>query len=402
MGHIIEPALDLTTATKERRRIVRLIATGAVICLFIGTSLLRGGLVGSRSLLELDQQADLIVVGTATANISVGSQNATFPLKVIRVIKGDSTTSGKSVTVAWISADGLLTSGIVTAGSNISFSGTGLWFLQQSSNGWLLLPVMTGGVTLNECYFPVSGDPIAAAYAYSPSASLADKVTSELAAELEANHPSSLPLDSLSYSLDALGSPVAGTLYQRLSASTSVLQRLIGLSGLIRQGSASALMMSAALASQFGSFPKESGVLLNSIQYEFRASDARSVSTLGNLAVDSTNPSITFREASAHALSAIHTSATLPYLAALLDDLDEKLRFEAIGGLGAFANGLAVQTTGNTPSLASLQLNASAPYRTADTIANFALGEQAISRNETAYLAFWKNWWATNRGGLGF
>lgn len=304
--------------------------------------------------------------------------------------------------MAWTSTAGLLTTGIVSAGSNISYSGTGLWFLQHSSNGWLLLPVMTGGGTLSDCYFPVPAGPIAAAYAYGPTTSLSDKITSELAAALEANLPSSLPLDSLNYSLDTLGSPVAATLYQRLSTSASVSQELLGLSGLIRQGSASALSAAAALASQLGSFPKEAGILLNSIQYEFRATDANSVATLGKAAADSANPSITFREASAHALSAIHTSATLPYLAALLDDPDEKLQFEAIGGLGAFANGLSVQTTGTTSSLASLQLNANAPYRTADTIANFAQGEQAISRNETAYLAFWKNWWVTNRGTLGF
>jgi hypothetical protein len=261
---------------------------------------------------------------------------------------------------------------------------------------------MTGGISLNDCYFPVPAGPIAAPYAYSSTFSLSDKITSELAAALEADHPRSMPLDFLNYSLDSLGSPVAGTLYQRLSASASVSQRLMGLSGQIRQGSASALSAASALAPQFASFPKETGVLLNSIQEEFRATDANSLATLGNIAVDSTNPSMSLREASAHALSAIHTSATLPYLAALLDDADEKLRFEAIGGLGAFANGLSVQTSANTPSLASLQLNAGAAYRTADTIANFARGEQAISRNEAAYLAFWKNWWATNRSGLGF
>jgi hypothetical protein len=381
---------------------MRLIGIGVVICLFIGTTLLHAGLVAPRSLLELQQQADLIVVGSATATISVGSPKAVFPLEVSRVIKGDSTLTGTFITVAWTSSAGLLTTGIVSPGSNISFSGTGLWFLQQSANGWLLLPVMTGGMRLDDCYFPVPAGPIAPAYAYSPTASLSDRITSELAATLEANHPNSLPLDFLTYLLDALGSPVAGTLYQRQSASASVSQKLMGLSGLIRQGSASALAAAAALATQFASFPRETGVLLNSIQSEFRATDTNSLAILGNIAVDSTNPAINLREASAHALSAIHTNATLPYLAALLDDPDEKLRFEAIGGLGAFANGLSVQTPANTPSLASLQLNPGAPYRTADTIANFARGEQAISRNETAYLAFWKNWWATNRSGLGF
>ncbi len=384
------------------RDFMRLISISAVIFRFIGTTLLHAGLVAPRSLVELEQHADLIVVGSATATISMGSQRAMFPLQVSRVLKGDSTLTGTFITVQWTSADGLLSSMIAPSGSTIPFSGTGLWFLQHLSSGWLLLPVMSGGIRLDDCYFPVPAGPIPAAYSYSPTASLSDKITSELAAALEANHPNSLPLDFLNYSLDALGSPVAATLYQRLSASASVSQRLMGLSGLIREGSASALSAAAALASQFASFPKETGVLLNSIREEFRATDANSVATLGNITADSTNPAISLREATAHALSAIHTNATLPYLAALLDDPDEKLRFEAIGGLGAFANGLSVQTPANTPSLASLQLNPGAPYRTADTIANFARGERAISRNEAAYLAFWRNWWATNRRGLGF
>ena len=382
--------------------LMRWIGISAVTCLFIGPTLLHAGLVAPRSLLELEQQADLIVVGSATASISAGSPQAVFPLEVSRVVKGDSSIAGTSITVAWVSSAGLLTTGIVSPGSNISFSGTGLWFLEHSSSGWLLLPVMTGGISLNDCYFPVPTGPIAPAYAYSPTAGLSDKITSELAAALEADHPRSMPLDFLNYSLDELGSPVAGILYQRLSASASVSQRFMGLSGLIRQGSASALSAASSLASQFASFPQETGVLLNAIRNDFRPTDANSVAVLGNIAVDSANLSVSLRQASAHALSSIHTSATLPYLAALLDDPDEELRFEAIGGIGAFANGLAVQTPANTPSLASLQLKPGAPYRTPETIANFARGEQAISRNEAAYLAFWKNWWATNRSALGF
>ena len=141
--------------------------------------------------------------------------------------------------------------------------------------------------------------------------------------------------------------------------------------------------------------------MLSAIRDEFRAADANSITALGGTAVDSANPAA-FRQAAAHALASIHTVETLPYLAALLDASDGKLRIEAIGGLGSFANGLPVQTTANTPGLASLQLTGSAPLKTADTIANFALGERAISRNEAAYLTFWKSWWAAHRASLGY
>jgi len=134
----------------------------------------------------------------------------------------------------------------------------------------------------------------------------------------------------------------------------------------------------------------------------FRAADQGSVTALGQAASDSANPSSAFREAAAHALAAIHTLPTLPYLAALLDDTDAAQRVEAIGGMGAFANGLPSQTAAGVPSLAHLQLAQSAPFRTGDTMAHFALGSQAIEKNEGTYLSFWSQWWSQNRTNLGF
>jgi hypothetical protein len=75
---------------------------------------------------------------------------------------------------------------------------------------------------------------------------------------------------------------------------------------------------------------------------------------------------------------------------------------DAIGGMGAFANGLPVQTTAGVASLAFLQVPASAPYKTAETMANFAMGSTAIETNEASYLSFWNGWWSSNRASLGF
>jgi hypothetical protein len=387
---------------KNRKQHIHITALWAAIGLFGSVALLQGGLVGSRSVLDLEQTADLIVVGSASADISVGATTTAFPLQVTRVIKGDSAIAGKSISVTWASPSGLLTSVAAPRGAHIGFSGTGLWFLQRSSNDWLLLPVMGGGISFDETYFPVPPGPIAIAYTYGSTTALSDKVASELAAAVEADHPASLSLDSLSRTLETLGSPVVQVLYLRMSASAKTQQRILGLSGLLRGGSASALTSAAAGASMFEGFPRENGILLESIRYNFRPTDANSITALGRAAVDSTNPSLSFREAAAHALASIHTVETLPHLATLLDDPDAKLRMEAIGGIGSFANGLQVQTTANTPSLASLQLPTSAPYKTADTVANFAQGAQAISRDEAAYLVFWKNWWTSNRASLGY
>jgi HEAT repeat protein len=143
------------------------------------------------------------------------------------------------------------------------------------------------------------------------------------------------------------------------------------------------------------------GTLVMSIRNDFRATDANSVAALGRAAVDTTNRNAAFREAAAHALAAIHTAAAVPYLGILLSDTDPLVRAEGIAGLSSFANGSPVQTASNTASMAYLHADGAAPYRTADTVANSALGAATISRNEARYLTFWENWWAQNRASLG-
>ena len=88
-------------------------------------------------------------------------------------------------------------------------------------------------------------------------------------------------------------------------------------------------------------------------------------------------------------------------MAALLDDPDPSLRVEAVGGIGSFANGLAVQTQAGVPSLAHLQFPAVWAYKNSDTVAHFALG-RAVADNESFYVSFWRSWWSQNRAGLGY
>src|ERR1700693_750119 len=323
-----------------------------VIGLLLAISLGQGNLVGPRSLLALEQNADLIVVATASGTFRVGSTEG-FSLQVGRVIKGDPSLAGSVIGVHF--ADG--TPSPTQAGPAITATGTGLWFLQHSLSAWLLLPVVQGSVPLSMTFFPQSVGPILSAYDYSPAASLSDKFASEICFAIEGAN-SSLPLQlyDLQYGLlDQLNSPVVALLYERMANSTSAQQQILGLSGLIRGGSGTALATAAHGGSAFGAYPMENGILLQSIRDYFRAADTNSITTLGQAAINSTNPTA-FREADAHALAAIHTIGTLSYLATLLGDPDPNLQIEAIGGMGAFANGLPVQTAVGVPSLAYLQL----------------------------------------------
>jgi hypothetical protein len=373
-----------------------------VIGLLGATSTVYGGIIFQQSVSSLAQAADLIVVGSASGNFSPPSA-VNFSVKVARVIKGQSTVVGTAIPVQWN------TNGIpglqIQPGDSIPLAGNGIWFLQQSGSAWSLLPVVQGAAPFEMTYFPSPTTPIADVYAYAPTAALQDKLASELSAavgSLNGSYNYQL-YGLLSGNLDQLNSPVTQVCYQSLSTSTSVQNQILGLSGLIRNGSITALTTAgSAAANLFSSYAIEYGLLLSSIRDEFRFSDTSSIAALGGAAVDSTYANLPFREAAAHALAAIHSAPTLPYLAALLNDPDPALRVDAIGGMGAFANGLPVQTTAGVASLAFLQVPASAPYKTAETMANFAMGSTAIETNEASYLSFWNGWWSSNRASLGF
>jgi hypothetical protein len=366
---------------------------GILLLLAAGTA--SANLVGWNSLADLGRSADLVVVADPTGLSNAGTVLA-VTMTVTRVLKGDAGLAGTSISAVWTWQPGILGA---SPDSEPAPTGSGLWFFKSSPGGWQLLSVMQGGISFNQTFIAVPRGPIASAYSYAATASLNDKIASEVSAAIEGGN-GAWTIDLHRGILDQLGSPVLGVLYRRLAASRSGNRRILGLAGLIRQGSVDALSTAMlAPASLFASCPLETGVLMLSIRDDFRAADAPSIAVLGQAALDSRGA---FREVTAFALRSIHTVEALPYLAALMDDPDLKLRAEGIGGFSAFANGLPVQTPAGVPSLAYLQMPATAVYKTQETMANFAMGEAAVSRNEAKLLAFWKGWWTQNRAALGY
>ena len=367
------------------------IAIGMVFAASFGYA----GLIAPRSIADLNQGATLIVVASVSAAPPQTRISNSLLLRVNRVVKGDGALTGSAITVNW-------TPGSSNVGTGAT--GTGLWFLEQSPTGWTLMPVVQGNVPLSMAYFPTSSaGSITGAYAYGATASTADKLASEICFAIESSSGAGdFQLASLHYGiLEELNSPVVGVMYQRMSTSDIPQHRALGLAGLIRLGNSDALTSASKAAADFASYPAENGILLLNIRDQFRATDGASVNALGQIAADTTTNQ-PFREAAAHALAAIHTKDSLPYLAQLLSDGGVSLRVEAIGGLSAFANGLSAQTSPGTPSLSHLQLPAGGPYQTAETIANFAIGSQAVEQREFEYLAFWKAWWTQQRIKLGY
>jgi hypothetical protein len=364
-----------------------------LVLLLAATNLLQGGLVAPQSVVALENAAGLVVNGTATGFV----QNATgfdFSLQVNRVTKGDATLAGSSISATWPSGNQATAASVGSKNAG----GTGIWFLQRSSGPWQVVPVLQGTMQLSNIYISAQLGPIVSAYAYSATASVDDKLASEICSALEGVSGVSLPTYALlSGGIDELNSSVPQLFYQRLASSASTEQQVFGLSGRIRSGDTSALTAAAQIASAVTGGQAQ-GVLLLSVREYLRPTDPTSVNAVGQVATDFALPA-TLREAAAHVLAAVHTAAALPLLATLLDDPDLNVQVEAVGGMGSFANGLPVRTRQSAVTLAYLQLPANAPYKTQDTVANFALGQAA---NETSYISFWKNWWSANRVGLGY
>jgi hypothetical protein len=370
------------------------------ICSILSVAQASGALGSVNSLTGLTTGADLII--SATVNGAAESGNAAvITLTVSRVIKGELSLDGSTITVNWQVAPASFGPSLNPVSLSLPQNATGIWFLRKSSGVWSVMPVWTGSGRITGTFIPQPAGPLPAAYSYASDAVVTDRVAAEVSFAIE-NAAGIDPLITMLQGpvLNALNSKYVQTLYQRLSASTLTEQYITGLGGEIQAGDGGALAAAIGSAASFANYPSQTGFLLSSISEYFRATDAASVATLGQAAV-SAGLDQQFREAVAHALARIHTPAALPYLATLLNDSDATLRVEAISGLGAFANGLPVQTPANSASLAYLQLPASAPYKTPDTVANFSMGAQAISQNEAKYLTFWKQWWVTNSSTLG-
>lgn len=358
----------------------------------------KAGPVAMQPVAFLTGSADAIVLGSAAGTLQFQAPGA-FSLQVLRVVKGPASIAGTTILVQWAPPS----PGIVWPGAGFPATGAGIWFLKGAAGGWSFLPVAQGSVTFDMTYFPAPMTSLPGAYAYSATAPVQDKLASELAAAIEAWDGSfKLQFDDLfSGDLEDLKSPVIHTLDERLAASSSVRQQILGLDGLIIGGDASALAKAVASDASFSKYGLERGMLLHAIRELFRSTDPAAIATLGQTA-QSTSAALDLRRVAAHALAAIHTSATLPYLATLLDSPDAILRVEGIGGIGAFANSLPTQTPANTASLGYLQFPAKGVYKTEDTMAHFAMGPKAIESNESFYLSFWKAWWQQNRASLGF
>jgi hypothetical protein len=309
--------------------------------------------------------------------------NVVFDVVVLRTVKG-AVNSGSVLSATWTPWTQLQGSGSVLQNRD-----TGIWFLRQSGAGWSVLPIAIGAIQLNGVYIRVPSIPLPPAFTYVASAGSATKLAYELgAAALDASTAAPLAHILAVGAADDLGPNVLSPIWSELSSSAVPLVRAIGLAGMIRVGSSTAVaaLTVTGVAQGFGADAQEH---LSVAICGYRPSDSAAIANLGLLTNRGYQQNVML--CAAHALRSIHSTSAVKALIPLLDSSSIRIQYEAIAGIASFANGLPVQTSANTADMSFMALPANAPLATADTRRNFPTLRN-FEKQPQVYLGFWKNW----------
>jgi hypothetical protein len=351
-------------------------------CLGLSLFQLYTALAHGASVADLPASCPVIAVGTMTSRTESDS-GVSFNLSIQRVLKGSATPGTVSVLHPWAGRKGITDTRVIT----VTYTMVGLWCLKPgaSASGWDVEPINGPDGMFASMFWPAVAT-LPAAYQV-PNVPLEDTLLFELAAGVEAAGMN--PAIVIGATHGARSSTLQ-FITNRFLASPNPDFQMAGLTALIPV-QPSAINSVTRLWPSISSNPHRYHLVV-AIRETFRDSSPASIQQLVQLA--SLSPEM--REAAIHAISSIHTQATLPFLASLLTSSDPKEQARGVFGLSSFANACPAVTPDNVVSMTYLQCANNGPYRTAETVANAATpgtpGSQVVS--------FWINWWKQNQAAL--
>lgn len=350
------------------------------------------GAIASYSVGGLLTQADQVVVATVR-NSSSAANTLTMDLIVSRTLKGTAIV-GSSITATLSSPNvKASTPGVVQTSASVSVyllvGRTGLWFLQQSGTGWVVLPLMGGDISEDDLYLPVHSGTLPPAFAYAINTAPKTKLIQEIGAATQdpATATAISRLEAMRVFAD-LGPDVL-PMFGQLTASPQMGTMAMGLAGQIRLGTPSALQ--AMVSSNMGMFPQDAQSQLANAVCEYRNTDASGVGALGVLLGSQYSDSV--RACATHALREIHSQQTLPLLEKLLADSSPVIRYDAVIGIAQFAIGFPVaRMEDKKAAIANLTPG---PNFTSDMYPHYPAMD-LFFKNEQEYISYWKKWLAAH------
>ena len=259
---------------------------------------------------------------------------------------------------------------------------------------------LPGSMSLEaSCYrIPEGFPPATVATVNGVIASPLDLVLAELTDAMERLDPWGLEFNWLVDNFHHMPpSPSLTAAYRRMSQSSKIQVKYFGLSGLF-QGDAASLErvpLDDATLSQLP--PTVRQATIGGIA-GVRDPAPATISVLGRIATTQSLP-VGIRNYAAEALAKIHTKDTLPYLAALLDSQDARLRNWAFAGFTRFVDNLPIEKPEMMTTMAWMKPQGPQPYRTADTDRHIASFGASTERN-AEYVSFWKAWWSQTKDQL--
>ncbi len=377
--------------------------------MFIRTIVSQDGLHDAKSLVKT---SDAVVIGQGS--VVDGTEGAEkIMIKVDRVIKGDLTT-GSSIVVLRANRKG-----VSCAEREKRTSAYKIWFLRLKNGEYSLEPSTRSQICSPlDAYFETSSQPLPSQWSYARDLPDADKLAYEYAATINAHgdlgpHALMTPM-----SMNGVSPTTKRDVFSKLSESPSIHVHMAGILGLLRIGDVNTLRTVAKNYDSLSAIPLwtaweydgqeipvaygENGTdrpsyapaITNAIM-DIRNASKETVGDLGTIADTAAYP-IELRRAAAEALQFIHTAQAVEKLAPLLNENDEDLLVDAIGGMASFATGVPPedpeQGYRGVDSLAQ-----QSEFKSIDTAQHFAMGKDAIMPKKDYYLKFWQQWWSLNQ-----
>jgi hypothetical protein len=321
----------------------------------------------------------VVAVGTLTSRNETAA-GVSFNLSIQRVLMG-SAPGTVNISHNW-TRGGIVISRAPTIESTI----LGIWCLQPgaASTDWDVQPINGPDGMFVSMFWPAVATLPAAYQTQVQNVPLADTLLFELAAAVESR--GSNPAIAIGAAQGAQSSSLQ-FVANRFAASSNPDFQIAGLAGLISL-QLSAISSVSSLWPSISSNPHRHQ-LVAAIRESFRDPSPASIKQLVQLA--SLSPEM--REAAIHAISSIHSQASLPFLASLLTSSDPNEQARGVFGLSSFANVCPAETPANVVSMAYLQCANNGPYTTQETIANFATPSSQV-------VQFWIDWWNQNQAAL--
>jgi len=189
------------------------------------------------------------------------------------------------------------------------------------------------------------------------------------------------------------GSTLVPGVLQSLHASSDPELRFIGVLGLLTAPDDAAALSEIAGNLDLVSTLSSRTLLASSICGQLNT-DAAAVKAIG--AISASND-LGFQSCAAMALSLIHTRASLPFLAQLLNNQNTFVREQAMKGLSRFCDNLPAATAVNMINGRGVLSQGSSPYSTPGT-RKYSLSVSSLNASpypESEFLQFWSDWWTS-------